>query len=392
MPNPLDFTNEKDFIAVCIPKVLKEGTAQDDKQASAMCFTMWRDRNKKKASQDTKTFRTYEKLDFEKLSDNKKEQWIKIFPLGKVFIEKYNEEKDINDEFINEMLSAFKDEKLSKPKIDAEHDFGISYGDILQLEKREDGLYAKVLVNDLFYDAIKNRHYTYISPAFGQRTGVDKTVYPNALSAISLVNYPALEGSIGDLQSQIKFNKFMEVNMNFEQQLELLNAKVMEIEKVQLSKGQAIDNTIVKETFELAKQAISKISELEKTNKDVNDKLLVKESELKLSKDALDGINKKALEVEADKIVKQAIEDGQIHPALLDKKVKDYILNKDSVLDELKVIPKIPKEKQKTFSGQDLSRLSDDDYKVIDALKLDRNDPKVMEKVTSILKNEEKGE
>jgi phage I-like protein len=145
-------------------------------------------------------YRTYEKINFEQLSDKKKEQWIKIFPLGKVFIEKYNEEKDINDEFINELLSAFHDEKLSKPKVDAEHDFGISYGDIIDLEKRNDGVYVKVFTNDLFYDAVTNRHYTYISPAFGQRTGVDKTVYPNALSAISLVNFPALEGSIGDLQ------------------------------------------------------------------------------------------------------------------------------------------------------------------------------------------------
>jgi hypothetical protein len=42
MPTPKDGESEKDFIARCIPIVLKEGTAKDQKQAAAICFSMYK--------------------------------------------------------------------------------------------------------------------------------------------------------------------------------------------------------------------------------------------------------------------------------------------------------------------------------------------------------------
>jgi phage I-like protein len=335
-------------------------------------------------------YRTYEKIDFDKIDNSKKEHWLKIFPRGEVYIEKYDRTENINDAFMNSMIEAFNDEKLSKPKMDNDHEFGVSYADILELQKRDDGLYGRILLNDLGYEAIKNRHYSYISPAFGERTGTDKTVYPNSLSAISLVNYPALEGSIGDVQSQIKLSKG-EI-MNLEQKLEMLNAKVSEIEKVQLSKdGKAVDNTIVKETFELAKEAIGKVSELEKLNKDVNDKLLSKETELNASKTELSKIKEDELKKEAESVVKQAIEDGQFHPALNDMKIKAYILDKNTVIDELKVIPKVEKKGQQTFSGAGVKTLSKDEIAIAESLGLKTDDPKVIEAIKkSEIKSEDK--
>ena len=46
MPSPGKKETEKDFINRCIPIVLKEGTAKDEKQASAICYSMWEDSKK----------------------------------------------------------------------------------------------------------------------------------------------------------------------------------------------------------------------------------------------------------------------------------------------------------------------------------------------------------
>jgi len=44
IPNPKDFKDEQSFVSACIPIVLKEGTAKNQEQASAICYSMWRDK------------------------------------------------------------------------------------------------------------------------------------------------------------------------------------------------------------------------------------------------------------------------------------------------------------------------------------------------------------
>ena len=48
MPAPKRNEKEKDFISRCIPYVLKEGTAKDNKQATAICYSIWRQSKGKK--------------------------------------------------------------------------------------------------------------------------------------------------------------------------------------------------------------------------------------------------------------------------------------------------------------------------------------------------------
>lgn len=48
-PNPKS-ENQRQFVSRCIPTVLKEGTAKDNKQAAAICYSMWKNRNKHKKS------------------------------------------------------------------------------------------------------------------------------------------------------------------------------------------------------------------------------------------------------------------------------------------------------------------------------------------------------
>lgn len=45
MPTPNKNETQKDFINRCIPYVLKDGTAKDEKQAAAICHSLWRKRH-----------------------------------------------------------------------------------------------------------------------------------------------------------------------------------------------------------------------------------------------------------------------------------------------------------------------------------------------------------
>jgi len=50
MPTPGENEEQSKFISRCIPIVLKEGTAKDNKQASAICYSIWRESKKTKES------------------------------------------------------------------------------------------------------------------------------------------------------------------------------------------------------------------------------------------------------------------------------------------------------------------------------------------------------
>ena len=42
MPEPRPDEEQSAFMGRCVPMVLDEGTAEDQEQAVAMCFSMWR--------------------------------------------------------------------------------------------------------------------------------------------------------------------------------------------------------------------------------------------------------------------------------------------------------------------------------------------------------------
>ncbi len=44
MPDPSNYDDEQDFMKVCIPKVLEDGTAKDNDQAVAICMNMWKEK------------------------------------------------------------------------------------------------------------------------------------------------------------------------------------------------------------------------------------------------------------------------------------------------------------------------------------------------------------
>ena len=50
MPKPNSGESQKDFVSRCIPHVMKEGTAKDNKQAAAICYSIYRQSHKKSSS------------------------------------------------------------------------------------------------------------------------------------------------------------------------------------------------------------------------------------------------------------------------------------------------------------------------------------------------------
>lgn len=52
MPTPRKGESEKSFVDRCIPQVIKEGTAKDGTQGSAICHSMWRQHQKKQRAFD----------------------------------------------------------------------------------------------------------------------------------------------------------------------------------------------------------------------------------------------------------------------------------------------------------------------------------------------------
>lgn len=57
MPSPGSKESRKDFISRCIPIVLKEGTAKDNKQAAAICHSIWEKKGSAEMVEDKDTIK-----------------------------------------------------------------------------------------------------------------------------------------------------------------------------------------------------------------------------------------------------------------------------------------------------------------------------------------------
>ena len=48
MPSVRKGESRKSFVSRCVPIVIREGTAKDGSQGTAICNSIWKNRNKKK--------------------------------------------------------------------------------------------------------------------------------------------------------------------------------------------------------------------------------------------------------------------------------------------------------------------------------------------------------
>ena len=54
MPNPKDYDNQDDFMAACVPMVMKEG--KDNDAAVGQCMGMWKEKGKMPMMDKPKSF------------------------------------------------------------------------------------------------------------------------------------------------------------------------------------------------------------------------------------------------------------------------------------------------------------------------------------------------
>jgi len=319
-------------------------------------------------------------LELEGIKQTQEEQDILVFPRGKFYIEHLNDWIEFNNEFFKNIMENFTDTALSKPFIDKQHEKGESYGDILSLEIKEDGLHAKIKLNENGIEAIKGREFRYISPWFGNFTDINGKEHKNVLFSISLTNIPALGGAYCELQEQIQLEaKRME---KFKEQFAKLGKVAFENKWIELEAFETDEDII-----NLLETVYSKLSELQELSTKIEQVLQEKtemEKQLNKTKEELANLEQANLEKEARETIKLAIEQGKYPASLFELKVEQYKRNKEDIVKELSLIP----AKQKATATSSVStQLSEDDIRIMEMAKLDPQNPKDIE---LYLKNKKK--
>lgn len=314
------------------------------------------------------------------LESTKEIQDILIFPRGKFFIEHLDDWIEFNDDFFNEILASFADENLAKPFIDKNHEKGESFGDIEELYIADDGLHAKIKLNEKGVELIKGREYRYISPWFGSFTDTQGQEHKWVLFSVSLTNIPALSGELPELQEQIQLEaKRME---KFKKQFAKLGKVAFENKWIELEAFETDEDII-----NLLETVYSKLSELQELSTKIEQVLQEKtemEKQLNKTKEELANLEQANLEKEARETIKLAIEQGKYPASLFELKVEQYKRNKEDIVKELSLIP----AKQKATATSSVStQLSEDDIRIMEMAKLDPQNPKDIE---LYLKNKKK--
>lgn len=306
----------------------------------------------------------------EKINAMDAQQWVQIFPRGKVYIEHYDETLNCNDEFYKQMMIAFESKTLHKPFIDVNHEFKESYGSIDYLEIREKGLFAAITLNENGVKAIKNNEYKYISPAFGNVTDNKGNKYENALIAVTLTNIPALQGTLPTLQEQLKLSG------------QLDDIKILSFEKPHKNGGktmkklanffglnaEASEDSIINEAEKKIQTLEVRASKAEKSLEAVKLERDTAVNELEKASEKLKAIELEAHEKEKKAFFDSVREEGKVEIKELEMWENHYDENKDFVIKVLSARTAKPKGQQTTTSGGDSKKLTAED----EAIMLDR--------------------
>lgn len=314
-----------------------------------------------------------EKMELENTLDL---QDILIFPRGKFFIQHLDRWIEFDNSFFNEILASFADENLAKPFIDKNHEKGESFGDIEELYIADDGLHAKIKLNEKGVELIKGREYKYISPWFGAFTDTQGKKHKWVLFSVSLTNIPALSGELPELQEQMQLE--MEARMEKTKQMyEKIKDVAMQKKWIQLEDEEKDFDTRVAELLEALYNNMLSISDIATQvetllaeKKSLQEKVEQTEAEMKK-------LEQEKLEKEAEEVIKLAVENGQYPVALFEMKKQQYIKDKELILKELELIPK--KESVKMSSSAVAVNLAAEDIEVMKNVGLNPADPKDVE-------------
>ena len=290
--------------------------------------------------------------------------WIKAFPRGNAYIEKYGTTLIFDDKFFASIAEAFDSDKLSKPFIDIDHDFGKSYGELTAYEIRDDGMYFRANLTEEGKKLIEERGYSYVSPSWGKEKDTDGNEHVK-LHTISFTNCPALEGALPTLQAQLfAFSKNNACEFVLASEI-ITGVKTMDLTKVTSFLGLNKDadaDSIYAATYALSK----KVQESEAKVLELNTKLTDTETKKTEAENKAIELGKKLTEIENEKLgaeatefLKTNIELGKIHPATQDIWKGRFMTNKQAALDEMALIP--AKEGQQLSGNAAVGNVSPED-------------------------------
>jgi hypothetical protein len=343
MPLPIPKENEskEDFIKRFMSDDTMVIEYPDEKQRYAVAESQWGGVDRYKAS-------NYENgcvmLSGELITAIDNEQWIKVFPKGSYYIQKYNRDIIFDNKFYKEIETAYLADSLSKPKIDKDHEFKESYGDILGYNIKDDGMYFNIRLNEKGVELVKSGQYNYVSPAWGMTKDNSKKEYPNRLLSISLVNYPALEGSLQSLKEQIKLSRFDIVEKK---------QKEVKMDLFILAKELGLNSEASVEAIYTEVKTLK--TNLENTAKRAD---IAESQAIKLGNEVTE-LKQNELKKEAVESVKNWIVLGKVHPSVQDIVIERYVLNKEATIKEMSLIPENVYSGQKANNNTDKSLSND---------------------------------
>lgn len=317
MPNPNDYSNKDDFIKVCIPVVIKEGTAKDNNQAVAICNSMW----------DKKEM----KLETVNIGD------IEIFETGTWKGQTYT--KDDIDNFIENFNN-----KIAEPYITIDHSKNatgqfkdalqaMALGFVEKLERRGNKLIAwfkqvpKTIADLIEAGALKKR-----SIEFYRNHIANGKLYKNVLQGVTFHGANGLPevNTLSDYLSLYKsnfqtMNKSQDnlVSITIEDKKEVIKMAEIELKKDEyqelLKKSSQVD--VLQNELNTFKSEFDKIKVDLKKIKDENETL-------KEEHETFEKRKKEELKKEADDYISKKVNDGYITPSSKEMYVDQYITYK----------------------------------------------------------------
>lgn len=438
MPVPGEFQNQEEWMAVCVPAVMNEGVEND--QAITKCVSMWQNQRTGEMAPQAPPQEKKSKIDIlssikkliekngycisdekilemfgninegkgylsklnKRLDTKKSIHEIKVFPKKSVYIEKYDENIIFNDILFTQMIEGFNCPKLFKPYVDEDHQLKEKFADIIDLYIKDDGLYAKIELNEKGINAIKNNIYSYISPEWGDRADTDGDNHKNVLWAITLTNIPALEGENPKLQDQIKLNKTnggfknMDKNKTLNHRLATLEGKVSNY-KLQ-DEAAAMMPPEIMEAIQMIKDALAVIDQMTQQNEiiqqqkeEIQAQKEVAEQTALEYKEKFDSIENEKLEQEKETFFENVVKEGKLNPDEVEDWKLQYTKSKDFVTKILSSRPEKSSGVQKTGTTLDNKgdvvmykgksyKLSAMDYTIMANQKFDRHNPADVER------------
>lgn len=312
------------------------------------------------------------------------EQEIQVFPRGEHIIN--NKIRKFDDEFFKKIIESFNTDSLSKPYIDKNHKRAESFGDIMDLYIKPEGLFAKIKLNKKGIELIKDSEYKYVSPMYGPRTDTKGKEYEYVLYNISLTNNPALEGTLPQLQEQIQLEG--ERNMEKKKLLEkILASGIVKLEDEDVDFDTKITDVLGKlyEKLQEISEMALQIKTLQDEKAALTSKVEEQEKEIEKAIEEKEKLEKEKLEKEATERIKMAVEQGQYPVALMEMKIQQYMKDKAEIEKELELLPK----KIQSKTHEELV-LSEEDQKIVAFAKLDIKNPKDLE-ILKMIKEKENG-